>query len=396
MVCRALDDEGEELLEITYYSIGGGFICTDEEMLADAAVSSSEQGFAFPFVSMTDLVDTCRREGLSIAEVMRRNEEVHRTPQEVEAALADIWRVMEACIDRGLSKDKAGDELPGPLGIKRRAPGLYHDAEDQADVLCGVMDQLKWLDCYALAVMEENACMGQVVTAPTNGASGVVPGMLAYYMRHLRPRQREEQRSSPGTFLLTAAAVGIMAKERACISGAAGGCQAEVGTATAMAAAGLCAALGGTPEQVEESAEIAMEHSLGMTCDPVLGLVQVPCIERNAMGASKALNAVSMVMKSPATERRSMMSYDAVLRVMKETGQEMSSKYRETAQGGLAADYEAKLQTEPGKWEKVQEIMGMQRIQIGPRRRPGRSISYEESVTMRRQLSLKAGDLGHC
>lgn len=300
------------------------------------------------------------------------------------------------CIDRGLSKDKAGDELPGPLGIKRRAPGLYHDAEDQADVLCGVMDQLKWLDCYALAVMEENACMGQVVTAPTNGASGVVPGMLAYYMRHLRPRQREEQRSSPGTFLLTAAAVGIMAKERACISGAAGGCQAEVGTATAMAAAGLCAALGGTPEQVEESAEIAMEHSLGMTCDPVLGLVQVPCIERNAMGASKALNAVSMVMKSPATERRSMMSYDAVLRVMKETGQEMSSKYRETAQGGLAADYEAKLQTEPGKWEKVQEIMGMQRIQIGPRRRPGRSISYEESVTMRRQLSLKAGDLGHC
>merc|ERR1719410_2805458 len=163
-----------------------------------------------------------------------------------------------------------------------------------------------------------------------------------------------------------------------------------------MAAAGLCAVLGGSPEQVEEAAEIAMEHSLGMTCDPVLGLVQVPCIERNAMGASKALNAVSLVMKSPATERRSMLSYDAVLRVMKVTGQEMSAKYRETAQGGLAADYEAKLESQPETWEQVQNIMGMKRIQAGPRRRETRTLSYSESMDMRRQMSIKAGDLGHC
>jgi len=395
MVCRALDDEGEELLEVTYYSIGGGFVCTEHEMMTGEP-ASSKKGPAFPFVSMTDLMDTCQREGMSIAEVMRRNEEVQRTPEEVDAALADIWRVMEACVDRGLARSKAGEELPGPLGIKRRAPDLYHNAQDDSNVLLGVMDQLKWLDCYALAVMEENACMGQVVTAPTNGASGVVPGMLAYYMRHLRPKQCEEQRSSPADFLLTAASVGIMAKERACISGAAGGCQAEVGTATAMAAAGLCAVLGGTPAQVEEAAEIAMEHSLGMTCDPVLGLVQVPCIERNAMGASKALNAVTLVMKSPSTERRSLLSYDAVLRVMKETGQEMSAKYRETAQGGLAADYEAKLAAQPEKWAQVQDLMGMRRVQVGPRRRETRRISYSESMQMRRELSGKIGDLGHC
>jgi len=300
----------------------------------------------------------------------------------------EIWRVMERCVDRGLEREKAGVLLPGPLGIMRRAPDLYMAASERdegGEVLPGLMDDLRWLDCYTLAVMEENACMGQVVTAPTNGAAGVVPGMLAYYMRHLRPKQRQAKWGSPETFLLTAAAVGILAKERACISGAAGGCQAEVGTATAMAAAGLCAVLGGTPEQVEESAEIAMEHSLGMTCDPVLGLVQVPCIERNAMGAGKALNAVSLVMKAPKTQRRSMLGYDDVLRVMKATGKDMSVRYRETAQGGLAADYEALLQSEPEEWKMVQEMMGTKRIQVGPRRRPARKVTYEEAADLRKQ-----------
>merc|ERR1712019_101859 len=221
------------------------------------------------------------------------------------------------------------------------------------------MDEMTWLDCYALAVMEENATMGRVVTAPTNGASGVVPATLTYYMRHLRQKQPESRRQPASTFLLAAAAVGILAKERACISGAAGGCQAEVGTATAMAAAGLCAALGGTPEQIEEAAEVALEHSLGMTCDPVLGLVQVPCIERNAVGANKALNAVTLVLRAPKTRRAPMMGYDEVLRVMKETGEDMNSKYRETAQGGLAADYEAWLRKQPKeKSDAIQESMG--------------------------------------
>jgi len=252
------------------------------------------------------------------------------------------------------------------------------------------MDEMRWLDSYALAVMEENACMGQVVTAPTNGASGVVPATLAYYMRHLRPKQAEGRRESPATFLLTAAAVGILTKGRASISGAAGGCQAEVGTASAMAAAGLCAVLGGTPEQVEVAAEIAMEHSLGMTCDPVLGLVQVPCIERNTMGACKALNAVSLVMKSPATKRPGLLGYDDVLRVMKATGKDMSARYRETAQGGLAEDYEEWLRSQPETWDEVQKMMGVNRILLGPRRQPRRKVTYTDLDEMRKLPSMKA------
>eukprot|EP00443_Scrippsiella_acuminata_P048628 CAMPEP_0115207396 /NCGR_PEP_ID=MMETSP0270-20121206/20695_1 /TAXON_ID=71861 /ORGANISM="Scrippsiella trochoidea, Strain CCMP3099" /LENGTH=592 /DNA_ID=CAMNT_0002620989 /DNA_START=83 /DNA_END=1861 /DNA_ORIENTATION=+ len=395
MICLALDTEGQELKQVTYYSIGGGFIMTEAQML-DATPHATQVDVPFPFSSMSELVRVCRRENLSISAVMRRNEEARRSPQEVDAGLRKIWQVMEECVNRGLAKEKAGMALPGPLGITRRAPDLYEHAlsEDQEQVLTGLMDEMRWLDCYALAVMEENACMGRVVTAPTNGASGIVPATLTYYMRHLRHKQREQRRQDPSTFLLAAAAVGILAKERACISGAAGGCQAEVGTATAMAAAGLCAVLGGRPEQVEEAAEIALEHSLGMTCDPVLGLVQVPCIERNAMGAAKALNAVSLVMKSPVTRRRSMLGYDDVLRVMKSTGDDMPAKYRETAQGGLAADYEAALERQPDRWKEVQEMMGASRIQFGPRRKATVLVKYEEVSHL--DVPRPPRDLGKC
>jgi len=361
------------LKEIRYYSTGGGFIMTEE--MTEEASGGSKNGFSdtkgsdlpIPFCTMTDLVQKCEDTGLDIAGVMRRNEEASRSPEEVESGLEEIWAVMEQCVDNGLDDSKLGVGLPGPLGIVRRAPGLYQHAlaeEGDASALDGLMNELRWVDCYALAVMEENACMGRVVTAPTNGASGVVPAILTYYMRHLRPKQPLKKRPERpvSTYLLTAAAVGIMAKEHASISGAAGGCQAEVGTATAMAAAGLCAVMGGTPSQVDEAAEIALEHCLGMTCDPVVGLVQVPCIERNTMGASKAVNAVTLVLKSPPSIRRSMLRYDDVLRVMKATGDDMHAKYRETAEGGLAADFEASLQLDPARQREVHDMMGLARI----------------------------------
>mmetsp|Transcript_1514 Transcript_1514/g.3190 ORF Transcript_1514/g.3190 Transcript_1514/m.3190 type:complete len:728 (-) Transcript_1514:58-2241(-) len=391
MVCQALDKNEKIIKEMTYYSVGGGFVNTAEELM-DGHHGSTHAPFPHQFGSMAELVQLCHDKKKNIADLMRDNEESLRTPLEVEDQLREIWRVMEACVDRGLAKDKDGDDLPGPLGIVRRAPGMYaHACEDEdpnsmIPVVSGLMDEMRWLDCYALAVMEENACMGQVVTAPTNGASGVVPAVLTYYMRHLRDKQPAHRRHSPSTFLLAAASVGILAKEKACISGAAGGCQAEVGTASAMAAAGLCAALGGTAEQVGEAAEIALEHSLGMTCDPVLGLVQVPCIERNTMGATKALNAVSLVLRSPISKRRAMLSYDDVLRVMKKTGMDMGSAYRETAQGGLAADYEASLQSQPEKWAEVKALMGVKRIQVGPRITPRKVISYEEVAEIRRAI----------
>lgn len=387
MICQAFDAENNLLKDATYYSIGGGFVNTAEELMGDALEPT--RTFPLLFGSMAELLGLCAREDKTIAEVMRANEESIRTPEEVEAQLVEIWRVMDACVDRGLNPDRAGEDLPGPLGISRRAPDLYRHAkstEEDGCMVSALMDEMRWLDCYALAVMEENACMGQVVTAPTNGAAGVVPGVLAYYMRHLREKQPVHRQHTPSTFLLAAASVGILAKEKACISGAAGGCQAEVGTAAAMAAAGLCAALGGTNKQVGEAAEIALEHCLGMTCDPVLGLVQVPCIERNTMGAAKALNAVSLVLRSPITKRKAMLTYDDVLRVMKETGKDMSSRYRETAQGGLAKDYEDMLRKEPEKWMAVQQLMGIKRIQMGPRMTPRKIITYEEAIEVRKAI----------
>jgi L-serine dehydratase len=414
MICRAFGDvkysfyrdsilrrklAGFHLLkEIRYYSTGGGFIMTEDEMTQEASGGCNNEfsdakgsDLPIPFCSMTDLVQKCKETGLDIAGVMRRNEEARRSPEEVELALEEIWAVMEQCVDNGLDDSKLGVDLPGPLGIVRRAPGLYQHAlaeEGDAAALSGLMNELRWVDCYALAVMEENACMGRVVTAPTNGASGVVPAILTYYMRHLRPKQPLSKRPErpASTYLLTAAAVGIMAKEHASISGAAGGCQAEVGTATAMAAAGLCAVMGGTPPQVDEAAEIALEHCLGMTCDPVAGLVQVPCIERNAMGSSKAVNAVALVLKSPPSIRRSMLSYDDVLRVMKATGDDMHAKYRETAEGGLAADFESSLQLDRARQREVHDMMGLARIRRngGPKFVPTYEAIAEDLDELRR------------
>ncbi|CAJ1364897.1 unnamed protein product, partial [Effrenium voratum] len=278
--------------------------------------------------------------------------EARRSAEEVSAGLQELWAVMESCLERGLDEEKANQLLPGPLQMRRQAPQLYAAAlEEQQKQLAEkddtrqpVMEELRWLNAYALATMEENACMGRLVTAPTNGAAGVVPAVLAYYMRHLRPKQPEAERKDPETYLLTAATVGVLAKEHACISGAQGGCQAEVGTATAMAAAGLMSVLGGSPQQVSAAATSALEHSLGMTCDPVLGLVQAPCIERNSMGAIKAVNAVALVRSGAG---QSLLDLDGVLRVMKETGSAMDRRYRETALGGLAADYERSLQLRP-------------------------------------------------
>ncbi|CAE8638718.1 unnamed protein product [Polarella glacialis] len=387
MICQAFAADGTCLKEVRYYSTGGGFVFTGEEMLAGGSGKALGPALPIPFTGMSDLLRVCEASGLDIAGVMHKNEEARRSPEQVQSGLKEIWSVMEQCVDLGLRADLAGEVLPGPLGLQRRAPGLYkhakHEQEDtakgiQAFPAGGVMDELRWLDCYALAVMEENAGMGRVVTAPTNGSAGVVPAVLTYFMRHLRDKQPEDKRQGPTTFLLTAAVAGILAKEHAFISGAAGGCQAAVGTATAMAAAGLCAALNGTPAQVEEAAEIAMEDSLGMTCDPILGLVQVPCIERNTMGASRALNAVALVLKSPLTQRRSMLRYDDVLRVMKETGKDMDSRYRETAQGGLAADYERSLENDPELRSKVLASMGFDRVRHGTRQRTKREVTYEE------------------
>ena len=398
MICRALANDFSSVLETRYYSTGGGFILSEEEMLAaEGAGSAGSAGgdadtalppLPLPFRSMTDLLDICRAHSLDIASVVRSNEEARRSPAQVAEGLQELWAVMEQCIERGLEQQKANEALPGPLQMRRRAPSLYQaaleeqrqrqrPAGEETGKAMAVMDELRWLNCYALAVMEENATMGRLVTAPTNGAAGVVPAVLAYYMRHLRAAQAEQDRKDPSTYLLTAAVIGILAKERAVISGAAGGCQAEVGTATSMAAAGLCAVLGGSPEQVETAATVALEHSLGMTCDPVLGLVQAPCIERNSMGATKAVNAVALVLASAASPSP-WLSLDGVLRVMKETGAAMDRRYRETALGGLAADYERSLGATPKLQEKVQATMGFSRIQTGTHKQLRRQVTYED------------------
>ncbi|CAK9096042.1 unnamed protein product [Durusdinium trenchii] len=382
MICRALSADYSCLLEVRYYSTGGGFILSEEEMLAAGqSAGSASRSFPIAFRSMAELLSICEERNVDIASVVRTNEEARRSPEEVSLGLGELWAVMEQCIQRGLEPSKANALLPGPLQIHRQAPQLYATAlEEQRrceaqDLRQPVMDELRWLNCYALAVMEENACMGRLVTAPTNGAAGVVPAVLAYYMRHLRPTQPESEQKDPATFLLTAATVGVLAKEHACISGAAGGCQAEVGTATAMAAAGLMAVLNGTPRQVAAAATSALEHSLGMTCDPVLGLVQAPCIERNSMGATKAVNAVALV-RSGASQ--SLLDLDGVLRVMKETGSAMDKRYRETALGGLAADYERSLQETPQLQEVVTSSMGFQRIQHGTKKQLKRQVTYED------------------
>jgi len=328
----AIDAEGAELSRRTWYSVGGGFVVS-EEVAADGArqkvIAPDTTMLPLPFHSGDELLLRCREIGGSIAQVMRRNEQHWRTDAEIDAGLLSIWAVMQACVKRGCATDGI---LPGGFKVKRRAPPLHRDliANPEA-ALRDPLQVMDWVNLYALAVNEENAAGGRVVTAPTNGAAGIVPAVLHYYARFVH------HSSDAGVvdFLLTAAAIGLLYKENASISGAEVGCQGEVGVACSMAAGALCAVMGGTPEQVENAAEIGMEHHLGLTCDPVGGLVQIPCIERNAIASVKAINAARMALRGDGTH---FVSLDKVIKTMRETGADMMSKYKETARGGLAVN----------------------------------------------------------
>ncbi|MCC7098257.1 MAG: L-serine ammonia-lyase [Rubrivivax sp.] len=332
MAFTAFDAAGEELSRHVYYSVGGGFVVS-EQVAADGArqkvIAPDQTVLPFPFASGDELLVLCAREGCSIAGLMRRNERHWRSDAEIDAGLARIWQVMQDCVERGMH---AGGVLPGGYKVRRRARALREALTARPEeALRDPLQVLDWVNLYALAVNEENAAGGRVVTAPTNGAAGIVPAVLHYYTRFV------PQASAAGVndFLLTAAAIGILYKENASISGAEVGCQGEVGVACSMAAAALCAVMGGTPEQVENAAEIGMEHHLGLTCDPVGGLVQIPCIERNAIASVKAINAARMALRGDGTHH---VSLDQVIKTMRETGADMMSKYKETARGGLAVN----------------------------------------------------------
>ncbi|MBY6210829.1 L-serine ammonia-lyase [Microbulbifer agarilyticus] len=325
----AFADDGQMLLEETYYSVGGGFVVTEAEAAADQSLEQSVVEVPFDFSSGEELLALCKREGLSISEIMRANESAWRDDEETTAGLQQIWSVMQECVTNGIRNEGV---LPGGLDVKRRAAALNQQLLSRPEAcLSDPLSALDWVTLYALAVNEENAAGGRIVTAPTNGAAGIVPAVLHYYMRFSKqPSAGDVER-----FLLTAAAVGILFKKNASISGAEVGCQGEVGSACSMAAAGLAEVLGGTPAQVENAAEIAMEHNLGLTCDPVGGLVQVPCIERNAMASIKAISAARMALRG---DGQHLVSLDKVIRTMRDTGRDMQDKYKETARGGLAVN----------------------------------------------------------
>jgi L-serine dehydratase len=328
MIFRAFDAAGLQLRSREYYSVGGGFVVDDSAAGADRIVADTT-ALAFPFTTARQLLAHCAEQQLSISQVMLANETAWRPEAETRAGLLGIWQVMQQCVAAGCEKEGI---LPGGLKVKRRAAGLYRQLHNNPEAaLRDSLSVLDWVNLYALAVNEENAAGGRVVTAPTNGAAGIVPAVLHYYRRFV-PGASED---GVIRFLLTAAAIGILYKENASISGAEVGCQGEVGVACSMAAGGLCEVLGGTVQQVENAAEIGMEHNLGLTCDPIGGLVQVPCIERNAMGSVKAINAVRMALRG---DGQHYVSLDKVIRTMRQTGADMKSKYKETARGGLAVN----------------------------------------------------------
>jgi L-serine dehydratase len=319
--------DGSLLHERVYYSVGGGFVVDEDAAGADRIVEDRTP-LPYPFSSAAELLALCGEHSLSMSQVMLCNEMAWRTEAGIRSGLLEIWGVMQACVERGCHTEGI---LPGGLRVKRRAARLYRQLTNDRELENVPLGTMDWVNLYALAVNEENAAGGRVVTAPTNGAAGIIPAVLHYYWRF-----------SPGCsddgivrFLLTAGAIGILYKINASISGAEVGCQGEVGTACSMAAAGLTEVLGGTPEQVENAAEIAMEHNLGLTCDPIGGLVQVPCIERNAMGAVKAINASRMALRG---DGQHFVSLDKVIKTMRETGADMKTKYKETARGGLAVN----------------------------------------------------------
>jgi L-serine dehydratase len=328
MILTATDAQGDVIVAETYYSIGGGFVLTAAE-LEQGEKSRPKAAVPWPFETAAEMLDMARRSGKSIATMKRENEIVFRSPQNLDRGMARTWQVMRDCMDRGLSTDGI---LPGGLKVKRRAKGIHDKLLAERGMNLTAPHTINdWMSIYAMAVNEENAAGGQVVTAPTNGAAGVLPAVIRYWLDHV-PGASERQL---GEFLLTAAAIGGIVKHNASISGAECGCQAEVGSAAAMAAAGLAAVLGGTPEQVENAAEIALEHHLGMTCDPVKGLVQVPCIERNGLGAIKAVSAASLSLRGDGTH---LVPLDACIETMRQTGKDMHEKYKETSLGGLAVN----------------------------------------------------------
>ncbi|CEG56266.1 L-serine ammonia-lyase [Legionella fallonii] len=323
----AYDSSGNLLINQVYYSIGGGFITTEEDFNKTTEDSNPPP---YPFSTGDQLLKLCKENNLSIAELMMANERTWRSTEEIHKGILTIAQVMDECIANGCKHDGT---LPGGLNLKRRAPSLYKALMDQKGVksVFEQSDIMNHLNLYAMAVNEENAAGGRIVTAPTNGAAGIIPAVLKYcQMAHDKMNDEDIY-----TYFLTAAAIGILYKKGASISGAEVGCQGEVGVASSMAAAGLTAVLGGTVEQVENAAEIAMEHHLGMTCDPVLGLVQIPCIERNAMGAVKAVNATRMALIGDGQHH---ISLDKVIKTMKQTGMDMQSIYKETSMGGLAVN----------------------------------------------------------
>ncbi len=330
MILKATDAQGDVILEETYYSIGGGFVLTAGELAeAGGAKAKARADVPYPFETAAEMLEMAAKSGLTIAQMKLANELKFRSKAEIDKGLARLWEVMNACMSRGMATEGI---LPGGLKVRRRAKGIYEALMAERGLNMTAPHTINdWMSLYAMAVNEENAAGGQVVTAPTNGAAGVLPATIRYWLDHVPGASA----ARVGEFLLTAAAIGGLCKHNASISGAECGCQAEVGSAAAMSAAGLCAVMGGTAMQVENAAEIALEHHLGMTCDPVKGLVQVPCIERNGLGAIKAVSAASLALRGDGVH---LVSLDACIETMRQTGHDMHEKYKETSLGGLAVN----------------------------------------------------------
>ena len=330
MILKATDAQGDVILEETYYSIGGGFVLTAGELAeAGGAKAKARADVPYPFETAAEMLEMAAKSGLTIAQMKLANELKFRSKAEIDKGLARLWEVMNACMSRGMATEGI---LPGGLKVRRRAKGIYEALMAERGLNMTAPHTINdWMSLYAMAVNEENAAGGQVVTAPTNGAAGVLPATIRYWLDHVPGASA----ARVGEFLLTAAAIGGLCKHNASISGAECGCQAEVGSAAAMSAAGLCAVMGGTAMQVENAAEIALEHHLGMTCDPVKGLVQVPCIERNGLGAIKAVSAASLALRGDGVH---LVSLDACIETMRQTGHDMHEKYKDTSLGGLAVN----------------------------------------------------------
>ena len=328
MCFRALDKYDEILLEKTYYSVGGGFVVDTDDQGEPVLREDASVPLPYSFRTAKKLLELCEKHGLSISALMLENEKCLRTEQDIRAGLLNIWRVMQDCVARGC---RTGGILPGGLKVRRRAAALKEKLMQRQDDTSDAFEAMDWVNLYALAVNEENAAGGRVVTAPTNGAAGIIPAVLHYYFHYC------DGAGDDGVvrFLLIAAAIGTLYKLNASISGAEVGCQGEVGSACSMAAGALTEVLGGSPPQVEQAAEIAMEHNLGLTCDPVGGLVQIPCIERNAIASVKAINAARMALLA---DGQHYVSLDNVIKTMRDTGRDMKIKYKETARGGLAVN----------------------------------------------------------